>query len=343
MRQSKANLPSLAALPADLVSLLTEADADIRRLEPENPYRLYELLHATARRFAPVDAFYVCLYSEADKALFFAYNAEGDVYDAPLTLPLGDGPTSRAIKQRCPIVWNSEAEARTVSRIRFGQVDRPTHSAMHVPIRAHAGKFDGKSGGPILGVVSAHAYPPGAYSAQSVQALQWLADRAGVALTRERDEAAWRYRLKAADAQAADRQRPLLAMAGEFVAVLQTLSRQSEDARLLLPPDADPALTRALTLLCRECCAAQTKANQLPLRHGLSLPALSSLDQLTPSERAILPHLADGLSNKAIASLLHIGEDTVKFHCKHIFQKLDVSSRTAAARLWLHANPDQRR
>jgi DNA-binding CsgD family transcriptional regulator len=343
MRQTKTHSLPLAALPADLVLLLEEADAGLRRLEPENPYRLYEFLHATVRRFAPVDAFYVCLYSEADHALFFAYNAEGDVYDAPLTLPLGDGPTSQAIKQRCPIVWNSEAEARTVRRIRFGQVDRPTLSAMHVPIRAHAGKSDRKSGGPVLGVVSAQAYPPGAYPPQFVHALQWLADRAGMALTRERDEAAWRYRLKAADAQAPDRQRPVLAMAGEFVAMLQDLGRQAEDARLLLPPGADPALARALTLLCRECCAAQTKANQLPLRHGFSLPVQPSLDQLTPSERAILPYLADGLSNKAIALALCVGEDTVKFHCKNIFQKLEVTSRTAAAGLWLNSNPDQRR
>ncbi|MGI4789346.1 MAG: LuxR C-terminal-related transcriptional regulator [Janthinobacterium lividum] len=340
MRQPNTYPLPLTTLPADLVALLTEADHAIRRLEPENPYRLYEFLHTTVRRFAPVDAFYVCLYSEADQALFFAYNAEGDVYDAPLTLPLGDGPTSRAIKQRRPIVWNNEAKSSMVNRIRFGQVDRITRSAMHVPIHAHSGNPG--TDGTILGVISAQAYPADAYPPQSVHALQWLADRAGMALTRERDEAAWRYRLKAADVQASDRQRPMLAMADEFVTMLQDLARQAEDARRLLPPDADAVLSHTLTQLCRECCAAQTKANQLPLRHGLSPNPTqpSAINQLTPSERIVLQHIAAGKPNKIIAHELHCGEDTVKFHCKNIFQKLEVSSRTAAARLWLKSNPD---
>ena len=325
--------PSLTSLSAPLVQLLAEADRDIRRLEPENPYRLYEFLHATVRRFAPVNAFYVCLYSEPDRALFFAYNAEGEVYDAPVTLPLGNGPTSQAIKQRRPILLNSKAEASALGTIQFGQMEQSTLSQVHVPIHAQPG-----TDGPIIGVLSAQAYPADAYSPEAVQALQWLADRAGMALARERDDAAWRYRLKAADAQAADRQRPLLAMADEFVFMLQGLSRQAEGLRPLLPPDPDPLLSAALAGLCRDCCAAQTNANQLPLRYGS--PSASLLDQLTPSERIVLQHIAAGKPNKVIAYTLGVGEDAVKFHCRNLFGKLGVSSRTAAARLWLSAHPD---
>ena len=331
---------SLASLPADLAALLTETDREIRRLEPENPYRLYDLLHTTVRRIAPVDAFYVCLYSEADQALFFAYNAEGDVYDAPMTLPLGNGPTSQAIKLRRPVVWNSEPESLAVAGIRFGQMDRITRSAIHVPIHAQEDIKTGataKKGVPVLGVVSIQAYPVDAYTPQTVRALQWLADRAGVALSRERDEAAWRYRLKSAEAQEADRQRPLVALADEFVLMLQDLGHQAEDIRRRLPPDTDPALTDALTHLCRDCCAAQTNASQLPLRHGLSpaTGASAALAALSAAERTVLRHLAAGLSTKAIAERLCIGTETVKFHCKNIFPKLSVTSRTAAAALWL--------
>ena len=325
--------PNCTALPAGLFALLADADAGIRRLEPENPYRLYEFLHAVVRRFAPVDAFYVCLYSEPNQALFFAYNAEGEVYDAPVTLPLGSGPTSQAVKQRRSIVWNTEQEARTCGGIMFGQMEQLTCSAMHVPI------FGQGPDAPVLGVISAQAYQGDAYSAASVQALQWLADRAGVALARERDDAAWRYRLKAADAQAADRQRPLLAMADEFVLLLQALSHQADAARRLLPDPADPALADALARLCEDCCAAQTNASLLPLRHCLAPTPSSALSTLSPSERTVLEHLAAGSSNKAVARVLGVTENTIKSQCKSIFSKLDVSSRTAAARLWLAVYP----
>ena len=322
------------SLPAGLFALLADADAGIRRLEPENPYRLYEFLHAVVRRFAPVDAFYVCLYSEPDQALYFPYNAEGDIYDVPVTLPLGSGPTSQAILGRRAIVWNTEAEARSCGGVMFGQMDRFTHSAMHVPIVGQG------PDAPILGVISAQSYRGGAYPAAAVQALQWLADRAGLALARERDDAAWRYRLKAADARAVDRQRPLLAMAEDVAQLLQELSRQAEDARRLLPADtAVPALAEALARLCESCCAAQTNASLLPLRHGPAPVPMSALDTLTPGERTVLEHLAAGSSNKAVARALGVTENTIKSHCKSIFSKLGVSSRTTAARLWLAVHP----
>jgi len=335
MRQPKLHPPPVEALPSEWIALLTEADQDISRLERENPYRLYEFLHSTVRRFMPVDAFYVCLYSEANQALFFAYNAEGNIYDAPVTLPLGEGPTSQAIKQRQPIVWNTEREARSCGGIMFGQMEQFTLSAMHVPIRAQVTGQEGDAS--IIGVISAQTYQDGAYSLRCVQALQWLADRAGMALTRERDEAAWRYRLKAADAQTADRLRPLLAMAEDFVVMLRELSQEAEQVRRLLPPDADQSLVEAVTLFCRSCNAAQTNANQLPLRYGPAPISSSILSQLTPGERTVLKYLASGYPNKAIASALGVRENTIKSQCKSIFGKLGVSTRTAAARLWLDA------
>jgi DNA-binding NarL/FixJ family response regulator len=41
--------------------------------------------------------------------------------------------------------------------------------------------------------------------------------------------------------------------------------------------------------------------------------------------------LAEGYSNSEIADQLGIAVDTVKQHCKHIFSKLEVNNRTAAA------------
>jgi two-component system, NarL family, response regulator len=55
--------------------------------------------------------------------------------------------------------------------------------------------------------------------------------------------------------------------------------------------------------------------------------------QLTPRELSALRLLANGNSNKEIASALEISERTVKSHLGHLFEKLGVTSRTEAVRV----------
>ena len=55
--------------------------------------------------------------------------------------------------------------------------------------------------------------------------------------------------------------------------------------------------------------------------------------QLTPRELATLRLMADGKSNKEIASELDISERTVKTHLGHLFEKLGVTSRTEAVKV----------
>jgi DNA-binding NarL/FixJ family response regulator len=55
--------------------------------------------------------------------------------------------------------------------------------------------------------------------------------------------------------------------------------------------------------------------------------------QLTPRELATLRLMADGKSNKEIATALGISERTVKTHLGHLFEKLGVTSRTEAVRV----------
>jgi len=55
-------------------------------------------------------------------------------------------------------------------------------------------------------------------------------------------------------------------------------------------------------------------------------------EALTPRELEVLEVLAEGLSNKAIASRLAITEHTVKFHVSSIFAKLGAENRTDAVR-----------
>ena len=56
-----------------------------------------------------------------------------------------------------------------------------------------------------------------------------------------------------------------------------------------------------------------------------------SVMALSPREKEVLSLLAQGLSNAAIGSELFISPVTVKVHVRHIFEKLGVKSRAAAA------------
>lgn len=71
------------------------------------------------------------------------------------------------------------------------------------------------------------------------------------------------------------------------------------------------------------------------VRHVKSdAPASSAVVlDLSPRERDVLRHVAQGNSNAQIAALLFIAESTVKTHLLHAFEKLGVSDRTRAVTL----------
>jgi DNA-binding NarL/FixJ family response regulator len=66
-------------------------------------------------------------------------------------------------------------------------------------------------------------------------------------------------------------------------------------------------------------------------RLDAALAAPTNSSGLSPRELQVLRLVAAGKSNKVIASELSLSEKTVDRHISNIFNKLDVSSRTAAA------------
>jgi DNA-binding CsgD family transcriptional regulator len=69
----------------------------------------------------------------------------------------------------------------------------------------------------------------------------------------------------------------------------------------------------------------------------LDLPARPSGDvtgwNLAARELEVLQHLAAGHRNRTIASAMSISENTVKFHIRNLFRKLNIGSRTEAIAL----------
>jgi ATP/maltotriose-dependent transcriptional regulator MalT len=59
--------------------------------------------------------------------------------------------------------------------------------------------------------------------------------------------------------------------------------------------------------------------------------AVGSISSLSPREKEVLGLLGYGLTNSEIAARLFISPVTVKVHVRHIFEKLGVRTRTAAA------------
>ncbi len=61
----------------------------------------------------------------------------------------------------------------------------------------------------------------------------------------------------------------------------------------------------------------------------------SPLDKLTSRERELLSALANGWSNLQIAARIGISENTVKYHLKNLYDKLDVNNRAMAVALYM--------
>jgi DNA-binding NarL/FixJ family response regulator len=65
-------------------------------------------------------------------------------------------------------------------------------------------------------------------------------------------------------------------------------------------------------------------------REGTGKPA-GPEDELTDRERDVLRLVAEGATNREIASTLYVSENTVSFHMKNILAKLHVKNRAQAA------------
>jgi DNA-binding NarL/FixJ family response regulator len=67
----------------------------------------------------------------------------------------------------------------------------------------------------------------------------------------------------------------------------------------------------------------------------------AEVEGLSPREREILELLAAGLPNKQIAARVGLTDGTVRWHLRHVYNKLHVRSRTEAALKYLTAKTEE--
>ena len=71
-------------------------------------------------------------------------------------------------------------------------------------------------------------------------------------------------------------------------------------------------------------------ASQGPEAGGQTAPPATLPDDLTPREAEVLALIAQGRSNREIATELFVSEATVKTHINHVFSKIDARDRAQA-------------
>ncbi len=126
--------------------------------------------------------------------------------------------------------------------------------------------------------------------------------------------------------------------------VILTVSDARQDVVALLKAGADGYLLKDTEpdMLLAQLADVMTGKQILsePLRPYLeNIYELDHLQQklesLTRREMQIMREIAKGLSNKQVASVLHISEGTVKVHVKSLLKKLEAQSRVEAAVMYL--------
>jgi DNA-binding NarL/FixJ family response regulator len=83
--------------------------------------------------------------------------------------------------------------------------------------------------------------------------------------------------------------------------------------------------------LQKEDPSASSQAANVPVQAEISLPMDEIISPLSSREIQVLERLVDGKSNKEIAEVLFVTEDTIKIHMRNIMEKLHLKNRVQVA------------
>ena len=194
--------------------------------------QLCRLIFQQVSRALKVEAFYVALYDEQDNSFQIPFHYDEGEYLVPTVVPFGRGPTSYVIRTKAPYVVNHPGDTIQEGGSFFGNLERPSASAMHVPMPA---------GDHIIGVISVQSYQEQAYSPEDLQLLTVIAHQAAIGVENARLYAAQQRELaerKQAEELLRRRNRELTLLYQVGQALISTL-------------DVDQVLVTLLKEVCR--------------------------------------------------------------------------------------------
>ena len=133
---------------------------------------LFRSIYTEVRHIMTADVFFVALYDEVKEEVELRYIYENGEELAPVKFQLNEGPTSRVIKSRLPLMYVTDGTL-PAGATRFGSPRNSTRSIMTVPIILQ---------NRVLGALSVQAYAPNAHTDADLQMLNTLANQASIAL-----------------------------------------------------------------------------------------------------------------------------------------------------------------
>ncbi len=177
-RQGLFAFAQLASAAMRSARVRAEREQRIRRLSALNdlawqlagvhePFGIARLAYEAAGALVARDSFYVARYDAGKKEFDFVLQAEGADSWVGERYPLGTGPTSQVVLTGEIYLVKRSDDAVQRRGMPFGETERPSGSAVHVPL---------KSRGRLVGVLSSQAYRPGAFDDEDIAVLQSLAN-----------------------------------------------------------------------------------------------------------------------------------------------------------------------
>lgn len=128
---------------------------------------------------------------------------------------------------------------------------------------------------------------------------------------------------------------PVLGLCSEIQSLLQSKTPESGAERMqsrrIVAADRRPILLRGFGLLDNgglEQSLILVMLEEVGRRQKLPTEEVKARFGLTDREEAVVQQLAKGLTNKEIARILGITEQTVKEHIKHVMKKTGATTRT---------------
>ena len=110
------------------------------------------------------------------------------------------------------------------------------------------------------------------------------------------------------------------------------LRRELLDAGLDIVAETDTRRSPADGAPAADAIVEATSNGPASVLRNRALSDDVATEALTAREQEVLAHVAQGMSNKAIAEALGISDQTVKFHVAAIIGKLGAANRTDAVR-----------